>query len=81
MKKMKCPPLILVGYLSMAVGCASSRETAVDPPPVAPCSVLIEVKFVELSEEDLDKLGLEWIVSDDWEPNDQKTESQRETQP
>lgn len=42
---------------------------------VTPKQVEIEVRFVEVMQSDLDSLGLEWMVNDDWEIAEMKADA------
>jgi hypothetical protein len=70
-----------VASLLMVGGCASSRETPAIPSPGAPGSVTIETKFVEVSQGDLDRLGVEWRFTDDLDQESQAAKTQTVTQP
>jgi hypothetical protein len=67
-------PLLMIG------GCASSPEAQVSVPPGTPSCITVEARFVEVSEADLDELGFEWLLTDDWELNGKASGSQTETQ-
>jgi len=64
MKNLMAAPAVLIAGLVLLTGCAALPNQDVAEAPESAGCVMIEATFIEVSGEDLEELGIDWLLED-----------------